>query len=284
MNKWQCKIAPSLGGGFDGIPESVWGTESYAYQGEPAIFFGLYGLPDFYALWRHSGRKAILWAGSDIKHFSNGYWLDDKGRIKIEPEALAQWINENCDNYVENGVEHEALMQFGIESKIVPSFLGKVEDYEISYFLSERPKVYLSVSGDNFEMYGWDVIERIAHRCAVEFHLYGNTGEWKSKHSNVYVHGRVPKEQMNQEIKGMQCGLRLNDFDGFSEILAKSVLWGQHPISRIGYQYIESFKDEDDLVKKLNELYKKNTPNNEARKYYKKNLNDYPWNENYKRS
>lgn len=280
--KWKCRYAPSLGG-LEGDPKDVWGTDAYdPFQDdtESAVFFGLYGLPDFYTLWRHKGRSAILWAGSDIGHFINGYWLDDKGLIRVDPEPLAEWINKNCENYVENGVEHEALMVFGIESKIVPSFLGNVSDYEISYEHNERPKVYMSVSGDNFEMYGWDIIERIADKCNVDFYLYGNTKPWESKHSNVFVRGRISKEEMNDEIKTMQCGLRTLQFDGCSEIVVKGCLWGHHVISYIGYPNVESFSTEENLIKKLNMLQFQREPNLKARDWMIKNLNRYPWNTN----
>lgn len=272
----QCRVAPSLGE-LEGTHQEAWGTKPYLDEYQPTVFFGIYGLPDFFTLWRHKGPKYILWAGSDITHFGNGYWLDQEGRIRLEPEALAEWINENCENYVENGVEHEALLVHGIESKIVPSFMGNVKEYDISYTPNERPQVYLSVSGNNFREYGWEQIEQIADKCEVDFHLFGSD-EWKTKHSNVFVRGRVPKEVMNEEIKNMQCGLRLNEFDGFSEILAKSILWGQHPISRIGYPYIDSFTTNDELVKLLNGLKDKREPNLKARDYYLTNLNTYPWN------
>lgn len=277
-HKWKCRVAPSLGK-LEDEPENVWGTEDLPSSREDnaCVFFGLYGLPDFIELWKHRGKRAILWCGSDIRHFINGYWLDDKGAIRLDPEPLAKWINENCESYVENGVEHEALMVFGIESKIVPSFLGNVENYDISYTPNERPQVYASVSGDNFAMYGWEQIEIIADKCNVDFHLYGNTIPWESKHSNVFVHGRVSKEQMNEEIKHMQCGLRTLDFDGFSEILAKSILWGQYPISYIAYPHIDSYKSNEDLIQLLNSLKNKTEPNIKARDYYIKNLNKYPW-------
>lgn len=276
---WKCRYAPSLGA-LESTPEEIWGTEEYEMDlDEPTIFFGLYGLPDFYTLWRHRGKKAILWAGSDIKHFINGYWLDNEGRIRIDPQALAEWINKNCESYVENGVEHEALMVYNIESKILPSYLGKLEK-GLSYTPSERPAVYMSVSGDNFEMYGWNTIEQIADKCEVDFYLYGNTIPFETKHSNVFVRGRIPKEKMNEEIKNMQAGLRTLEFDGFSEILAKSILWGQHPISYIAYPHIDSYKSVDELIKLLNNLKNKSMPNLLGREYYIKNLNNYPWNEN----
>lgn len=275
--RWQCRTAPSLGA-LEGTDDKVWGTKPYLDEYQSTCFFGLYGLPDFFKLWRHQGPKAILWAGTDIKHFGNGYWLDEEGRTRLEPMPLAEWINEHCDNYVENGVEHEALMVHGIESKIVPSFMGNVKDYEVCYQPAQRPSVYLSVSGDNFAMYGWEQVEIIADKCDVDFHLYGNTTPWESKHSNVFVHGRVPKEQMNEEIKGMQAALRTLEFDGCSEIIVKSVLWGQHPISRIAYPNVDTFTTNDELIKLLNDLGSKTEPNTQAREWFLDNLNRFPWN------
>lgn len=275
--KWQCRYAPSLGA-LEGTPDAVWGTKPYLDEFQPTVFMGLYGLPDFYTLWRHKGRKAILWCGSDITHFSKGYWLDEDGKIKIEPEALAQWINANCESYVENGVEHEALMVYGIESKIVPSFMGNVKDYELSYEKANRPQVYASVSGNLFRDYGWEQIEIIADRCNVDFHLYGNSVPVMSERPNVFIHGRIEKEDMNEQIKHMQAGLRLNEFDGFSEILAKSALWGHHSISRIGYPMIQNYTTNEELIQALNSLADKEQPNTKARDHYLKTLNAYPWN------
>lgn len=279
MTNWKCRYAPSLGA-LEGTPMEIWGTEPYNPEtdiNKPCVWFGLYGLSDFFSLWRHKGRKAILWCGSDINHFLSGYWLDEDGRIRIEPEQIAQWINENCESYVENGVEHQALMVLGINSKIVPSFMGKIEDYKLELKWNERPQVYMSVSGDNFAMYGWNFIENIADKCNVDFHLYGNNDAWHSRHMNVFVHGRVPKEQMNEEIKHMHCGLRTLDFDGMSEILVKSVLWGQYPISYIGYPLIDNYKTTEELVQLLNGLALRTFPNTKAREYYLKVLNQYPW-------
>lgn len=270
-----CRWAPSLGE-LEGPHQKVWGTETYheSMQNDfkPTVFFGLYGMNDFYALWRHKGHKWILWAGSDIRHFENGYWLDEKGEIRIDNKGLSQWINANCESWVENTVEQEALRKCGIESQVCPSFLGDVTEYEQSYQWSDKPKVYASVSGDDFYLYRWDNIEQIAKlNPRIEFHLYGNKGKWESKQKNVIVHGRVPKEQMNNEIKHMQGGLRLLKFDGFSEVLAKSVLWGQWPISAIPYPHMLG-------VDELERLHAKHHANTEGREHYRKSLNNYPWN------
>lgn len=276
MNKWQCRYAPSLGA-LEGTPEEVWGTEPYLSEDKPTVFFGLYSLNDFFALRNHKGRKAILFAGSDITHFINGWWLDEEGRIRVEPERFAEWIQANCESYVENGVEAEALRVFGIESKIVPSFMGNVKDYEVCFTSNPRPQIYASVSGNDFALYGWEQIEMIADKVHADIHLYGNSVPWESKHSNVFVHGRIPKEQMNEEIRHMQSGLRVLEFDGASEILIKSILWCQWPISRIGYPYIDSFTTNEELIKLINALGQKTGPNLKGREYYLRNLNNYPW-------
>lgn len=275
-HRWQCRYSPTLGA-LEDTPDNIWKTKPYLDEFQDTVFMGMYSLNDFMALRAHRGRKAILWCGSDITRFMQGWWLDDEGTIRVEPERFAEWMQKNCEHYVENGVEHEALMVYGIESKIVPSFLGDVKGYELTYVNQSRPNVYASVSGDDFALYGWEQIEMIADKCAVDFHLYGNVKPWESKHHNVIVHGRVPKEQMNEEVKHMQCGLRVLPFDGFSEITAKSVLWGQWPITRIGYPYITNFTTNEELVAALNDLKNKTTPNTKARDYYLSHLNQYPW-------
>lgn len=281
---WRYRWAPSLGR-LESTAEDVWGIKKYEAEHDlynPCVFFGVYGLPDFMALWKHKGRRCVLWAGTDITHFKNGYWLDDEGGIKLDPWALAEWINIYCESWTENEVEQAALEEMGIKSTVCPSFLGNIDDFPISYQHSEKPKVYASVSGDNFELYGWHKIPAIAKRHPeIEFHLYGSNGNpWPAETwpnyqplPNIYLHGRVPKEQMNAEIMEMQGGLRLTDFDGFSEIIAKSILWGQYPIATITYPHVLK-PDQLDMLKFNIE------PNIEGRDYYRQKVNDYPWNMN----
>lgn len=271
--QWQCRVASSLGGGFSGTPNDAWGTKDYTNVNDPTVFFGLYGLPDFYGLWRHSGRKAILWAGSDIRHFMKGYWLDEKGKNRLHPGPLARWISKNCENYVENTVEQDALKKFGIKSKVVPSFLGNVDNFK-PYF-EPGNKVYTSISGDDYELYGWDQIRYLAYsNPGIEFHLYGNIKPINTKlwGDNVFIHGRVSQEQFDRETREMQGALRLTKFDGFSEILAKSVLWGQWPISLIEYPQMNK-------IDNISSILKKTHPNIQGRNYYLNRINKYPWNQ-----
>jgi hypothetical protein len=269
MQKWQCRWSPTLGE-LEDTHQKIWGTDDYTDDERPTVFFGLYGLPDFYTLWRHKGVKEVFWAGSDILHFRDGYWLEDNGVIKLDSKALACWLSRNCGHWVENEIERRALLECGIFPRVCPSFLGDIKKFKVSFKSSKKPKVYTSVSGDNFLMYGWNKINDLAVcNPEIEFHLYGSSN-WKNDSKNVFIHGRVPKEQMNEETERMQGAIRMTEFDGFSEIIAKSILWGQWPISLIEYPY----------MLKVSELYQlKNItkPNLEGRNYYLRNLNKFPW-------
>lgn len=273
-----CRWSPTLGA-LEDTAEHVWGTPEYLGDRDaPAVFFGVYGLPDFYALWRHRAQRWILWAGTDILHFKAGYWLDGIGDICLDPKALAAWIDKYCESWVENEIEQKALAEVGIQTRVCPSFLGNIGDFfEISYIHTTRPKVYTSVSGNEFERYGWDKVIKLARQNPdIEFHAYGNTVPYFKRNTsalNVFEHGRVPKEKMNAEIRLMQGALRLTEFDGFSEILAKSVLWGQWPVSLIKYPHILS-------VDELGTLKDRKEPNYRGRAYYINSVNKYPWNRN----
>lgn len=252
--RWKIRKASSLGGGFSGTPEECWGVEEYTGEIlDDCVFMGLYGLPDFYVLWRHKGRKAILWCGSDIQHFVDGYWLDEKGSIRLSARPLAMWIIKNCESYVENQVEHDALKKLGIKSKIVPSFLGKVDDFKPQK-LDKELRYYSSVSSNDFSLYGWDKINKLAEENPhIKYYLYGNTVDWEAP-KNVIVRGRVPMEVMDEETKTMTGAIRMTEMDGASELIIKSVLWGQKPISLIHYTFLESQNPREELLLILNKF------------------------------
>ena len=269
----QTRWAKSLGE-LEATHQEIWGTSDYISRYEPTCFFGMYDLRDYIALWRHKGGAWILWTGSDVRNLKNGFLFNDGKLKKISKILRGNWwvfpILYKAEHWVENKTEYTALKELGIESQICPSFLGDIDKFEISYKPSKKPKVYTSVSGDKFGLYGWDKIPRLARENPdIEFHLYGSTFPFAFDIPNVFIHGRVPKEQMNNEIKKMQGALRLTEFDGFSEILAKSILWGQWPIS--------PFIDYPHILKDISGLRNKKKPNIEGRNYYRKNLNAYPW-------
>jgi len=279
-----CRYAPSLGG-LEGTPEEAWGTLPYSWKqrNEPTVFFGLYDLRDYLALGAHKGKKWVLWCGSDLRHLRSGFIAND-GKLKWlsllfrgKFTRLVRSVLKTAEHWVENETEKEALESLGIKvTGVCPSFIGNIHQFKITYTPKKNPAVYLSASEGRQEEYGFPVVERIARWTpSVRFHLYG--ANWKTKHKNVQVHGRVPKDQMNQEISKMQCGLRLNEFDGFSEILAKAVLMGQYAIGKVPHPYIPSYENDMELIMQLDALSYRPEPNAKARTWYLKNLNQYPW-------
>lgn len=275
-----CRWSPTLGE-LEDTALNVWGTPDYdpeKHADEPTVFFGCYGLPDVMVIRAHKGKRYILWAGSDATHLLEGYWLDEVGKYRLDPYQIGAWLNVAAENYCENITEQQALKSVGIEARIVPSFLGDVEKFKIEYQPSAWPKVYLSVSGDEFIKYGWDDVERIAGKCKTDFYLYGNVGEWKTRHGNVHIRGRIPKEEMNAEIKSMQCGLRPLAFDGISEIVVKGGLMGHYVISKVPYPNAWTYDNDEELIELLNSLSSKVEPNTVFRDWLINNLNQFPFN------
>ena len=277
----QIRYAQSLGGGFEGHPKDVWGCSDYVDKNKPVVFCGMYDLRDYYALWKHKGKVYVFWCGSDIRNLVNGFVFNDgklKWLSKLCPgfKFLVKHILEKAEHWCENHVERDALLKWGIEVVYVtPSYFGKV-DIPITYKHSKNPEVYISCSKGRQKEYGFDIIERVAPQCPqITFHLYGD--KWLTKHKNVISHGRVPIEQMNKETEDMQCSLRLNEFDGFSEITAKAILRGQYAITKIKYPQIPTYKNDKELIELLRSLSitYESCP---ARDMYRHFINKFPFN------
>ncbi len=222
-----------------------------------------------------------MWAGSDLRNLDQGFLFND-GKLRWLSKALRGVFTgfitrlvSRHDNWVENAWEASLLAKKGVLAMECQSFMGRTNEIGLSFHPLPVCNVYLSASEGRQEEYGWGIVERIANWLPKHcFHLYG--ASWETKHHNVIVHGRVPKEQMNQEIRNYQIGLRLNETDGFSEILAKAVLMGQYAIGKVKHPHIPSFENDMDLILTLNRLAKETEPN-PARDWYLKNLNRYPW-------
>lgn len=270
--------------GFKEKAEKVWGLEEYKYPKDkykPTVFFGMYHIGDYYHFLRHRGKKSVFWAGYDL--------------INLKKNLLPWYkMFRGIDNYVENRVEQKALEEFGILSFIRPSFLEEIPP--VSFKPSKNPQVYLSMHPGREHEYGLGCIFEIAGKVPnCHFHIYGIDRIYAEKiipqetgvknftirteigGHNIHFHGRVPPEQFNEEIKEYQAGLRLNLFDGNSEIPMKSVLQGQYPITVIKYPHIDYAKTRMELIRLLVELEKKTKPNLKAREYWIKNINRYPW-------
>jgi len=248
--------------------EKIWGLrewEGIHDEDQDVLFFGLYIKWDFDAYWMHEGKKTVFWCGSDIINVQQNWeW---QRRVRLFPEAK---------HYCENEVEQKELAEIGIESEIVQSFLDDIDKFPVSFKPTDKPHIFMSGHPNREEEYGFSLAMRLAERLPdFTFHLYG-AGQ-RGKFKNIIIHGQVPEKDFNEEIKNYHCGLRPNDHDGFSEIVAKSVLMGQYPISFIPYKNIWTFKDEDDLVKQLEKLKTIRKPNKEGRNYWRKNINKFPW-------
>ncbi len=161
------------------------------------------------------------------------------------------------------------------EVEIVPTFLSNPDDFKVSYKPSKEPQVFIHVSWRAERESGLRTLIQISGRCpGVRFHVYGRVETPSSYPNNMVFHGQVPEERFNREIGEYHAGLRLHEFDGFSEVISKSVLLGQYPISRIRYPHVDSYDTEEQLIQKLNDLKNKEEPNLIAREYYLKKFNE----------
>lgn len=266
--------------------EEVWGLKEWEGITDPdkdLLFFGLYNDRDWALFDSFQGKKSVFWAGTDILQVLSDY--ERKRMLRNHPDTK---------HYCENTLEAEELNSIGLAAKIVPSFLDNVNNYPASYKPSKNPHVFLCGHDEREEEYGIGLVKRIAPRLKdTTFHIYGiNTessyfttsgitqdklAEIDTECPNIWYHGKVPEGQFNNEIMNYQCGLRPNEHDGFSEVLSKSVLLGQYPISRIIYPHIWSYQTEDELVALIDKLKYTSKPNLDARSYYLKEINNFPW-------
>lgn len=229
----------------------------------PAWFFGMYNWVDYLKFIWHWGSATIFWCGGDI--------------LNLQKRPFWQKVFQSIParHFCENNVEYNALMAMGIKAYISPSLVDEL-DLPISFKPSKTPHVFLCVHRNREIEYGLGIVAAIADKVPeITFHIYGDAIRVPPFHKNIIYHGEVPDEQFNEEIKNYQAGLRLNEFEGFSEVLAKSVLMGQYPISRIKYPHIDYFGDMSTLIKLLKALKTKTKPNLKAAKYWYEKLNNW---------
>ena len=224
-------------------------------------FFGLYRPWDYVLFALHRGIRICHWQGSDCLAAGWHYrWLQ-----KIKAKHI-------CETEVEQGVLRLMLQQ---EVEIRPIFLSNAHEFKINYKSSETPQVFIHINRKAELESGYYIIERIAPKVPeVTFHIFGRI-EQRLSPNNIVFHGFVPEDQFNQEIKNYQAGLDLHVFSGFSEVIAKSILLGQYPISYVRYPHVDTFNNEDELVVLLRNLKNKKKPNYKARDYYMKEFLKY---------
>ena len=242
---------------------------------ENVVFFGMYHKGDWESFIKHTGKKIVIWAGGDIRNLLRGYAYSDGKELwksKLFSFIPWHWIFRiyKAEHFVENEDEQRKLASLGIKASVVPTFLEDINDFPVSYKPSSKPQVYISARKGQEREYGLIKLYEISKVLKdITFHVYGINKE--ASFDNLICHGSVPPEQFNREIKNYQIALRMNESDGFSEIIAKGLLMGQICISRIKYPYINSYEKDEELI----ELLKTAKPNLKAREYYK--FNQFPF-------
>lgn len=259
--KWRSICVSSSISNFEGNLRrrySNYGVWSWRRTYNPTIFFGMYTPVDYLKLLLHFGRKKVFWCGSDILKLS-GIW-----RVLI--------ATSRATHYCENVVEAKQLERLGIYAEVWPMLFDDPDAYPITFipdYLQKRDKhirVFLCAhKGREFE-YGVDVVQKIAPLLPnITFHIFGVDG---NSTANVKFMGHVTSAIFDAMIDLCHAGLRLNAFDGFSEVVAKSILKGQYPISLISYPRIDQVSDEKALINKLKMLQSKQEPNYKARDFW----------------
>ena len=252
-----------------GLPEYQKGDKKHL------LLFGLYRPKDYLLYLFHRRRITVIWCGSDILHFQKRWWIRPFVRLR------------RAKHICENDVERDLLRKYDIHAEVKYIFYENPDNFPVSFKPSKTPHVFLHCHAGKDPDFaarqsGLDVIEKIARKVPeVTFHIYGRkipfhqvywtNGTLNNRDyvglPNVVYHGHVPKEQFNKEIKNYHAGLRLHKFDGCSEVMAKSILLGQYPITQIYYPYIDQVSSEEELIRMLKNLCKKDKPN-PARNYW----------------
>ena len=261
--------------------ENTFGLKEWQGIDDPdqeLLFFGLYHERDYDVFDCFKGKKSVLWAGTDITRLLEDY--ERKRVIKNNP----------CDHYCENEIEAQELRSLGLNPIVIPSFLDNINKFPVSFNppvqydgetrIEQFCKVWMCAHPDREDEYGVPSAKRMAelYPLDLQFHIYGVEKQaYDSNLPNVIYHGQVSKEQLNEEIKEYHCGFRPNFHDGFSEVIIKSILLGQYPISRIKYEHVWNYTSETQLKECFDKLLKIYKPNLEARTYWLKQINQYPW-------
>lgn len=222
--------------------------ERITYEGDYLLIFGLYHWVDYLKFIFTPGKKRVFWCGADILSLTTR-WAK---RIRLV----------EADHVCENQVEQDLLAQFGIDARIQPVILTDYTKYKSCFRPSRWPQVFLTCHPGREGEYGLPTVEKLAKRLPfITFHIYGIESFSFNTPKNMVFHGFLSEKEFDRQISHCHAALRLNSFDGFAETLAKSILMGQYPISRIKYPGIDSFDSFEELVEKLNGLKKKRVPN-----------------------
>lgn len=191
------------------------------YNGKRTLFFGAYHEKDYNRIINTEGPKSIYWQGSDILQL---------------PDTIAISLTYlDIKHYCENEVCRLSLEKKGINAEIKYIFWGDAEKY--------IPQAWTCMHEKREIEYGIEEIRKMSKDLIV--HVYGIK---KENEKNIIYHGKVSEEQLDNEIRSYQIAIRLNKFDGMSEVVSKGILLGQKVISTIQYPD----KDREFYLKEFN--------------------------------
>ena len=225
-----------------------------------SLFYGLYTYGDYWRFLAAKTPRTVFWCGSDIKNLQRRPWM---WWLKLIPAM----------HLCENWVEYTALENIGIGSIISPAIFDPTP-IPIAFNPDKQRAVYINIHKGREEEYGLPMFLAAAQEVpTVQFHVYGIYREdWGyAAAKNVTFHGKVSNVAFNRDIQNYHAAVRLNTFDGFAETVAKSILMGQYPITRIYYPEITCVSTLDALVEAIKELELKDVPN-PAREFWKQQL------------
>ena len=259
---------------FEEKAKKVWKIDLWQGINDPdkaVVFFGLFHDRDFEVFHNFIGEKHVFCCGGDILRLLQDY--ERRRVLKISPDT---------HHYCENETEAENLRKAGIEPQIIPSFLGDINDYPVSFKVGDKWKVWMNAHPHREHEYGIDSARQLAKLFPdVEFHIYGVDKEYEGKIRNeaddlLTYHGLVSELELDSDIKNFHCGLRCNSHDGLSEVVVKSILLGQYTISRLPYEGVWQYDTFEDLIQFV-ELLKKQTGPNNIRDLWITRINNFPF-------
>lgn len=258
---WTCVYSSSIENWYEKLDKRLKLKHWNFVSSNPVIFIGMYHWGDYLRLYWQSlfiQKRRIFWCGSDILNLEK----NNVGRF-IVTTILNTFLTEH---FCENEVERYKLFTLGLDATIIPMIFDDPNNFHPTFKLADKTHVWMSTHPGRELEYGVDIIAKIAPQLPdVQFHIFGElTQHYRSMlywNQNVIFEGKVSEERFNYLISYYHSSLRINAFDGFSEVTAKSILLGQYPITLIPYQGIDFYMSEHQLVILIEDLKNKKISN-----------------------
>lgn len=207
------------------------GFEPYLDPSKPALFLGTYTQNDVNAMVAHKGPGYVLWNGSDAIHLSrHPDWQAALKGLPFYHAAHHDGLATEVTNLIDRPVE------------VSPTFFHEPKDYPPSFVASKPAHFFMCTHAGRHLEYGVDAALEAFDKLPKDFHLnvYGDPPTLKSLPKNVTIRGRYPESVMDLQTKAMHGALRLNRHDGTSQIVIKSILWGQWPVITTNWDLVQS--------------------------------------------